>query len=209
MPTGAIVLLGVVLLLIGYGLWYRHTEHERRLAAAVQPVPAELAPLAVPKPAPVVVKPAPAAPATVHAAAPAAPAPTANPAPQTSAMPASVVPPTVAPVAGTTGAGAAGRTITATADSWVQVKDPAGTILFSRVLHAGDSWPVPNIPGLTMTAGNAAATEVATGGKPGTPLGVAGTVVHNYALTPAGVNNPQTPPGAESAPPTTQSSRTP
>ena len=34
-PTGAIVLVGVVLLLVGYGLWFRHTEHERRLVAAV------------------------------------------------------------------------------------------------------------------------------------------------------------------------------
>ena len=47
-PTGAIVLVGVVLLLVGYGLWYRHTEHERRLAQSVPQVPAELAPLAVP-----------------------------------------------------------------------------------------------------------------------------------------------------------------
>jgi cytoskeleton protein RodZ len=34
-PTGAIVLVGVVLLLVSYGLWYRHTETERRLAQNV------------------------------------------------------------------------------------------------------------------------------------------------------------------------------
>jgi len=58
--------------------------------------------------------------------------------------------------------------------------------LFSRVLHAGESWPVPDIAGLTMTAGNAGATEITDNGKTGAPLGAAGTVVHNYALTPPG-----------------------
>jgi cytoskeleton protein RodZ len=60
-PTGAIVLVGMVLVLAGYGLWYRHSETERRLAEAVPSVPAELAPLALPKPVtpPVAPKPPP------------------------------------------------------------------------------------------------------------------------------------------------------
>jgi cytoskeleton protein RodZ len=76
--------------------------------------------------------------------------------------------------------------ITATADSWIEVQDPAGNILFSKVLHAGESWPVPNIAGLTMTAGNAGATEISTNGTASPPLGAAGAVVHNYALTAPG-----------------------
>ena len=59
-PTGAIVLVGVVLLLVSYGLWYRHTETERRLAQSVPQVPAELAPLAVPPKPPAVPAPKPA-----------------------------------------------------------------------------------------------------------------------------------------------------
>ncbi|OYV36381.1 MAG: hypothetical protein B7Z81_07455, partial [Acidocella sp. 20-61-6] len=47
-PTGAIVLLSVILVLAGYGLWYRHTAAQARLAAAIPSVPTELAPLAVP-----------------------------------------------------------------------------------------------------------------------------------------------------------------
>ncbi len=43
-PKGAIVLIGIVVVLAGYGLWYHHTEQERRLAQAVPQVPAELAP---------------------------------------------------------------------------------------------------------------------------------------------------------------------
>jgi cytoskeleton protein RodZ len=199
-PTGAIVLLGIVILLAGYGLWYHHTEHERRLAATVQSVPAELAPLAVPKPVvppPDVVKPAAASaqiatpapstqapaiqtspPATATVAPPATPVP--QPATQTTPVPVATPAPqpaVQAPPAVT------GQTITATADSWVEVHDPTGNILFSKVLHAGDSWPVPDIAGLTMTAGNAGATEIATNGKAGPALGALGSVVHNYVLT--------------------------
>jgi cytoskeleton protein RodZ len=249
-PTGALVLLGVVLVLVGYGLWYRHTEQERRLAAAVPAVPAELAPLAIPKPVapppalkpPAATKPPPApqlataaapapaatppiapatgptapAPASVTVTPPAATAPApaavasslptppppatptatdplpaasapaatpaATPAAAPAATPAAAAP---APSATTDQAtGPTGQTIIATADSWVEVKDPTGNILFSRTLHAGESWPVPDVAGLTMTAGNAGATEIADGGKPGAPLGAAGAVVRNYALTP-------------------------
>jgi cytoskeleton protein RodZ len=194
-PTGAIVLLGIVVLLAGYGLWYHHTERERRLAAAVQSVPAELAPLAVPKPAPVAVKPtgsitqvatpAPSTPAPAVQASPAAtavataPATSATPAPK----PAPVVAPPVSQPAPQAAPSATGQSITATADSWIEVQDPTGNILFSKVLHAGDSWPVPDIAGLTMTAGNAGATEIANNGKAGPPLGAQGTVIHNYVLT--------------------------
>lgn len=181
-PTGAIVMVGVVLLLAGYGLWFRHTEHERRLAAAVPAVPAELAPLAVPKPVP--------APVVV-----AKPEPTPAPAPAaTTGVPASGAQPmatAVAPAPLPASAPAQGQTIMTTGDSWIEVKDPTGTILFSRVLHAGQSWPVPDEAGLTMTAGNAGATELAANGKPGAPLGADGTVLRHYALTPAAVAAPK------------------
>jgi cytoskeleton protein RodZ len=215
-PTGAIVLVGVVLVLAGYGLWYRHTETERRLAGAVPSVPAELAPLAMPKPvAPLVpVQPAKSAaatpgatasappvaplptqpaqkvtPATPPAVAPSAPVQTAAVAPAATALPPpppAAVPPVVAPVA----APLPSQTIVATADSWVEVKDPTGNILFSKVLHAGQSWPVPDEAGLTMTAGNAGATEIADGGKTSPPLGAAGAVVRDYALTPGATVTP-------------------
>ncbi|HQT47236.1 MAG: hypothetical protein B7X08_07130, partial [Acidocella sp. 20-63-7] len=70
-PSGAIILLGVVLLLGGYGLWFLHSAHERQLAQSVPPVPAELAPLALPlaKPTPPVT-PATTAPPAVAAVEP-------------------------------------------------------------------------------------------------------------------------------------------
>jgi cytoskeleton protein RodZ len=175
-PTGAIVLLGVVILLAGYGLWFLHSEKERRLAAAVPAVPAQLAPLAIPPPLPPAVK----------AAAPAATAPaSAKPLTVVSAAPAITAVTVVAP---------GGKTIQAIADSWVEVKDAAGNILFSRVMHAGDRWPVPDLPGLTLTAGNAGGTDIMQNGAAGAPLGAAGTVVHNLALTaPASATAPHPP----------------
>ena len=207
-PTGAIVLVGVVILLVGYGFWFLHTEKERKLAAAIPAVPAQLAPLAVPPvPTPVVKPAAPAlAPAPVQTArqtAPAATAPTGTPAAPIAPLaetpaagtpaagtpaagtPAATAPVAGAPVAGVTVAAAAlpGKVIQATADSWVEVKDASGNILFSRLMHAGDSWPVPDMPGLTLTAGNAGGTDIADNGTAGPPLGGNGTVVHNFALT--------------------------
>lgn len=221
-PTGAIVLVGVVLVLVGYGLWFRHTEQERRLAAAVPSVPAQLAPLAVP-PKPVT-PPAP-KPAAMAAAAPAgAPAVTAMPTvttPTTEApaavgsagtapgvaatmpAPAAVVP--VPPMPPVTATAATGQTILATADSWVEVRDATGGILFSRVLHAGESWPVPQEAGLTMTAGNAGGTEISDNGKPGTPLGAPGAVLHNYALTPTASAGATAAPGTVAPPAATAS----
>jgi cytoskeleton protein RodZ len=212
-PTGAIVLLGVVLVLVGYGLWYRHTEQEARLAAEIPSVPAELAPLAVPPkpPAPVVQAaqpkvsvpapaPAPAAvpPATAaQAVAPTSPPPaTATAAVAKPAAPLIAPPPPPQPAAQAVAAQAAAApaavnqiqpasvAIMATGDSWVQVTDPKGNILFSKTLHAGDSWPVPDLPGLVMTAGNAGNTVIADNGKAGSPVGAAGTVLRNYSLTP-------------------------
>jgi cytoskeleton protein RodZ len=203
-PTGAIVLVGVVILLVGYGFWFLHTEKERRLAAAIPAVPAQLAPLAVP-PEPPVVKPAP---APVQSAKPTPPAPTGTPAvasvapagPPAAGSPAAGSPAAGSPAAGTAVASAPaaaapasaaaasaaalpGKVIQATADSWVEVKDASGNILFSKLMHAGDSWPVPDMPGLTLTAGNAGGTDIADNGTAGPPLGGTGTVVHNFALT--------------------------
>jgi cytoskeleton protein RodZ len=225
-PTGAIVLLCVVLALTGYGLWYRHTETQASLAANVPPVPTELAPLAVPP------KPPQAAPATATApskpaaspasaanpaaattpdAAPTTPA-TSSPASLASSQPAS--PPTSplpaatssAPAPMTAPATAPAQTIQATGDDWVEVKDAKGNILYSHTMHQGDSWPVPDLPGLTMTAGNAGATIIVADGKTSAPLGSSGSVLRGYALTPpapataAGATQPPTSPPASTNP---------
>ncbi|HUW79456.1 MAG TPA: RodZ domain-containing protein [Acidocella sp.] len=197
-PKGAIVLLGVVMVLVGYGLWYLHTEHARRLAVAIPNVPAALAPLALP-PKPVTPPAAKPAAAVEMVPQPTAPATTTEPPAPTAAAAAPATPPATPanPVAPPAPAAAqatvattatappdAGQVIVATADSWIEVRDATGNILFSKVLHAGDSWPVPDEAGLTMTSGNAGGTEIADNGKDGAPLGAVGSVLHDYALTP-------------------------
>jgi len=204
-PSGAIVLLGVVLLLVGYGLWFLHTESDQTLAASVPPVPAQLAPLAVP---PALPKPAPAIVQATQTAKPAAPVASTAPATVAGAAASTTTATPPAPVAGATApataiataavapAFPAGKTIVATGDDWVEVKDANGNILFSRVMHAGDSWPVPDLPGLTMTAGNAGGTEIANNGAAGQPLGAAGAVMRNYALTPGNAAPANAPPAS-------------
>lgn len=75
--------------------------------------------------------------------------------------------------------------ISATAKSWVEVRGQNGSILFSRILNAGDTWPVPDEPGLTMTTGNAGGTVLIRNGVASAPLGNSGVVMHNVPLTPA------------------------
>lgn len=189
-PKGAAVAVGVLLLLAGYGLWYHYSGTQRHLAEQVPAVPAELAPLATPPKIEVApVTPAPPAPVT----APATPAPAAStPAPSAPATVAANAPPAqpvTPPPAGAapapaTPAPGAGLVIAATQDAWVEVHDPAGNILFSKVLHPGDSWPVPQEPGLTLTTGNAGGTEIVNNGVAGAPLGGVGVVMHNVTLTP-------------------------
>ncbi len=193
-PRGAIALVGMVAVIAAYGLWYHFTADNRNLASKVPPVPAELAPLALP---PVVKPPAdatpPAAPEapkpeTAPAAAPQAAAATATPPPAVAAAT-----PPAAPAAQPTTPPGAGMVIAATQDAWVQVQDSTGNILFSKVLHAGDSWPVPQEAGLTMTTGNAGGTEIVTNGSTSSPLGAVGVVLHNYALTPPAKGAASTP----------------
>ncbi len=191
-PSGAVILLGVILVLAGYGAWYWHTERDRKLATTVMSVPAELVPLTVPKPSQIPPASAPKTPAKVLA--PVAPAAT-TPAAPVGTLAASTLASTPTPAL------APALAIAATADDWVEVKDPTGAILFSKTLHPGESWPVPNLPGLTMTAGNAAATIIITNGKASPPLGTAGRVIHNDPLTPPAASPASPPSPKPPAPP--------
>jgi cytoskeleton protein RodZ len=237
-PPGAVVFLVAVIGIGAYFLWYRHSEHELKMAQMVPAIPAKLAPLAVPKqPAPVakpVSKPNAAASSRTVTPGQSPAGGTVSSVGTTTTTPDTVVttaggngsaatnsPPspagTAAAVAGAqpaaTGAGNAGATppasaapagaapsaastasnqtqasplvISATADSWVQVQGPTGTILFSRVLKAGETWPVPDEPGLTLTTGNAGGTVLIHNGVSGSPLGNAGSVMRKVPLTPA------------------------
>lgn len=250
-PKGAIILIGLIIIICGYGFWYHHTEQMRKMAQNAIQIPAKLQPLAVPAKvtpppaqaaAPTATTPPasstgtattnattpsdstpqasspvastalpasdsskPAATSTSLASTPAAASPTTTPNPATSNDSATAPSPTdtngssQAPVAS---ASAAGLTITATQPSWIQVTAPNGTILFSKVLNAGQSWPVPQMPGLKLTTGNAGGTVISTDGNNGQPLGAPGVVLHNYQLTPPAQGS-AAPPASSSATPAT------
>ena len=74
--------------------------------------------------------------------------------------------------------------IRATADSWIEVHDTAGAVLFTRVLKAGDTYQVPAKPGLTLDTGNAGGLALSLDGKALPSLGDAGAVRRRIALDP-------------------------
>lgn len=202
-PPGAIALLVAVIAVGGYVIWYGRSEREMRVANVVPPVPAKLAPLAVPKPsAPkaVAVKPAsqpepvalPVAPPAAPAGTTAAPVP--QPAKETkSTITAIPLPPPPLPVKPAPQPASPppspqpdNLVIIAISRSWVQIRNIDGKILFSRVMQPGESWQLPDEPGLTLTTGNAGGAEMIRNGVPGPPLGPPGSVVHNALITPSG-----------------------
>jgi cytoskeleton protein RodZ len=75
--------------------------------------------------------------------------------------------------------------IGATADAWLEVRSPSGQILLNKVLHKGETWPVPDEPGLVLTTGNAGGTSITLGDVALASLGTDGMVRHNLPLDPA------------------------
>lgn len=68
-------------------------------------------------------------------------------------------------------------------DSWIQVRDEtAGKLIATRLLRAGESFRVPDQPGLTLTTGNAGALEVTVDGEIVPAVGGSGIVKRGIAL---------------------------
>jgi cytoskeleton protein RodZ len=99
--------------------------------------------------------------------------------------------------------------VKASADAWVTVKAKGSQALFSKLMHAGDTWPVPaDKPNLLLTTGNAGGTEIDVDGRPVSGLGASGMVRHDVPLdvdllksgnlTPAGRPKPKPEPAADS-----------
>ena len=74
--------------------------------------------------------------------------------------------------------------VTALDDSWVQVQGPDNELLLTRILHAGDSYRVPNRPGLVMVTGNAGGLQIRVDDATAPALGPLGVVMRNIALDP-------------------------
>ncbi len=78
----------------------------------------------------------------------------------------------------------------ATDDCWIEIRDPTGAIVSSRLLRKGDTFPVPPRPGLSLTVGNAGALTLLLDGAVLPPLGKSGMVRHDIALDPDRVGSP-------------------
>jgi cytoskeleton protein RodZ len=86
---------------------------------------------------------------------------------------------------GDVGAQPGGRIdIRALADCWIQVRSADDqSIVFSRVLKAGETYHVPRA-GLVLRTGNAGALAIAIDGKPAPTIGGIGTLRRNVTLEP-------------------------
>ncbi len=72
--------------------------------------------------------------------------------------------------------------LNAAENCWVEIRDANGHVVSTRMLHKGDSYAVPNRPGLSLTAGNAGALSVMVDGKVAPSLGAMGVVRRNIPL---------------------------
>lgn len=79
--------------------------------------------------------------------------------------------------------GTARIVIRATADSWIQIRGTDQSLLFTRVLKAGESYRVPDQPGVFMRTGNAGGLEISVDGKPAPSIGPSGAI-RNVLLEP-------------------------
>jgi cytoskeleton protein RodZ len=148
---------------------------------ASTPAPTAVAPVAAGTTAPATppVAPAPVAPAAV---APAAGTPDASKATAPSASTAAI-PSAAAPSPSTAAPSTpAGATIMAKQNSWIQLRDAKGAVVVAKLLRAGESFSLPNTPGLMMTTGNAGGTFITVNGQPSAPLGQENQVVREIPL---------------------------
>ena len=139
--------------------------------------------------------PAPPVPPTGGSALVASPAAAAAPVPSGSALPVVAAPgsgepttaavqPVAAPSPADNAVGPVGQIeIRAVADCWIQVRAADQSVVFSRVLKAGETYRVPR-PGLILRTGNAGALAIAVDGKPVPPIGEVGSLRRNVSLEP-------------------------
>ena len=144
-------------------------------SSVATPVPAAVGPIAAP-----IAAPAPSSPPAVPPSA--APLP-----PQVAALPS--IPPgggaTPVPDQPHVYGLANGETrilVRAVSDSWIQVRDRDHVPIFTRQLHAGDAYHVPDRPGLSMRTGHGAALEILVDGQAAPAIG--GAVRPNVVLDP-------------------------
>jgi cytoskeleton protein RodZ len=71
-----------------------------------------------------------------------------------------------------------------TGDTWVQVKERGGQTLVTRVMKAGETFPVPTRANLVLNTGNAGRVEILVDGAVVPPIGGQGSVRKDVSLDP-------------------------
>jgi cytoskeleton protein RodZ len=196
LPRGWRFVAGVVVLLLGYGAWHLFSSGSTQVAV---PPPPSLSPpkAAVAKAVP------PPAPAQTASAPPEAPAPatkpvasTAAPSASMSSLPASTQTKPPAPDNAVSTIGATGGTVygeqnrnprvvlKARTDTRITVRGEDGSLYLNRDLKAGDTYMVPNLPGLSLATSNAGAIEVALDGQVLGPVGQGQEILGRVSLDP-------------------------
>jgi len=182
LPGSLVVASALLAAVLSYGGWYYYTLDNRTPAQRVTAVPETLA-ARVPAPEP---RP-PRSNGLASSEASAAPAPAAE-------GPRSF------------GELQEGRiVIRATSDSWTQIRDAAGNIVFSRILRAGESYNAPDREGLALWTGNAGGLDIRVDGRLVPAIGRVGFVQRSVPLDPvrlvAGTAAPPEPPRPVAPPP--------
>jgi len=201
LPRGWRIVAGVVVLLLGYGAWHLFSSGSTQVAV---PPPPSLNP---PKAAVAKSAPAPApAPAQTASAAPVTPAPSTKPATSTAAAPSASMSSLPAPAStqakpatadnAVSTIGASGGTVygeqnrnprvvlKARTDTRITVRGEDGSLYLNRDLKAGDTYMVPNLPGLSLATSNAGAIEVALDGQVLGPVGQGQEILGRVSLDP-------------------------
>jgi cytoskeleton protein RodZ len=176
-PTGRLLAAGGVAAALLYGFVHLLSPAPAPVAAPLPPESSVTVVDAVPVPPPVRVPPSP----TVATPAPPVAAEAASPVP----APANQDVAPVLPVP----ARAARITLTATAPTYVQVKDPslpaAQSILVARLLVPGETFAAPDREGLLLLTGNAGGLRIDVDGRNAGVLGKSGEVIRRLPLDPA------------------------
>ncbi len=150
-PSMAVVIAGLVLVVLAYGLWQASMPDRRDAVLSVPPLPTRFAEEAVP-PAPVFVAPAPAAVA----------APVAQPA----VTSAEVVAQPVAPTPPQAYRGAGVISLRAYGETWVQFRNEAGQRVGSIVMRAGQNYTLPSNWGrVQLSTGNLSDLAIMVDGR--------------------------------------------
>jgi cytoskeleton protein RodZ len=178
MPSKWVIVGALVMVLLMYLIWSGFSEEN--VASIPAPVMTEEKPAtdqATTTFEPLAVQPedSTAAPATDETPAAPAVAEAPKPTPEEPKPAVAATPAPETPAAASAAAPAKGTAIRALRDSWIEIKDSQGNVMFSRVLRAGETYAVPSDE-VVLSTGNAGGLMLIIDGKERGTLGEEGSV---------------------------------